>query len=77
MGSIPTFGIQERLSSDELIDFTSRLAVSRDVPALTVGQWPYELEVAIEEGFELLGVALIAAALFATLVDDLVHVRTS
>lgn len=46
-----------------------------DIPALTVGQWPYELEVTIEEGFELLGVALIAAALFATLVDDLVHAR--
>jgi len=48
-----------------------------DIPVLTVGQWPYELEVAIEEGFELLGVALIAAALFATLVDDVVHARTS
>jgi len=48
-----------------------------DIPALTVGQWPYELEVAIEEGFELLGVALIAAALFATLVEDLLHARNS
>ena len=47
-----------------------------DIPALTVGQWPYELEVAMEEGFEFLGVALIAAALFATLVDELVHART-
>ena len=46
-----------------------------DIPSLTVGQWPYELEVAIEEGFELLGVALLAAALFAWLVDELVHVR--
>jgi hypothetical protein len=46
-----------------------------DIPALTVGQWPYELEVTIEEGFELLGVALLAAALFGTLVDELVHVR--
>lgn len=46
-----------------------------DIPALTVGQWPYELEVAIEEGFELLGVALLAAALFGTLVDELVRVR--
>ena len=48
-----------------------------DIQALSVGQWPYELEVAIEEGFELLGVALIAAGLFATLVDDLLHARNS
>jgi hypothetical protein len=46
-----------------------------DIQALTVGNGPYELEVAMEEGFELLGAALIAAALFATLVEGLVHAR--
>jgi hypothetical protein len=46
-----------------------------DIPALTHGMPIYELEAGLEEGFELLGVGLIAAALFAILVDDLVNVH--
>jgi hypothetical protein len=48
-----------------------------DVPALTVGMPLYELEVTIEEGFELLGVALLGAALFAQLIDEVVHTRAT
>jgi hypothetical protein len=48
-----------------------------DIPALTVGMPLYELEVTIEEGFELLGVALLAAALFAQLIDEVVHARAT
>jgi hypothetical protein len=46
-----------------------------DVPALTTGMPLYELEVTIEEGFELLGVALLAAALFTALVEAVVRAR--
>lgn len=44
-----------------------------DIPALQPGAVLYELEAALEEGFELLGVALLAASLFAIVVDDLVR----
>jgi hypothetical protein len=40
-----------------------------DIPALEPGAAPYELEAALEEGLELLGVSLIAAGLFGLVVD--------
>jgi hypothetical protein len=48
-----------------------------DIPELTHGMPIYELEAGLEEGFELLGVALIAAALFAILAEQRFTVRAT
>lgn len=47
------------------------------IPAFGPHMPLYELEAGLEEGFELLGVALLAAALFAILVDELVRPRAT